>query len=106
MIALNEAKKQLLELPEEIREVSGKIWENSNSIIELKYHISIIESEIKNKINSEVDDKGKAIFSNEEKRKIEFLERTRNDVEYNSNIEELRMLERNVEKGNLYFVNI
>lgn len=106
MITLNEAKKELLELPETIKERAGQIWENTNSIIELKYHINVLESEIKNKINSEVDDKGKSIYSNDEKRKIEFLERTRGDAEYNSQIEELRMLERNVEKGNFHLTSL
>lgn len=72
---LDEIRKNLLD-----KELS--IIRYGVQVDETKKSMELIELKTTTKINQEVDDKGKAIFTNDVKRKAELYERLGNDGEY------------------------
>jgi chromosome segregation ATPase len=75
-------KEKLLELPETIKRVKTSIVELTTKLGDLKMELKRWELQTLNEIASEVDDKGKAIYSNEAKRQGRLLELQKNDPEY------------------------
>jgi hypothetical protein len=69
----------LLDLPKEIMDLQLSALEASDRIQSLSDEILIRENEIKSEINAAVDDVGKKMYSNEEARKIAFLNDSKED---------------------------
>ncbi len=75
-------KEKLLELPDTIKRVKTSIVELTTKLGDLKMELKRWELQTLNEIASEVDDKGKAIYSNEAKRQGRLLELQKDDPEY------------------------
>lgn len=75
-------KENLLELPDTIKRVKTSIVELTTKLGDLKMELKRWELLTLNNIASEVDDKGKAIYSNEAKRQGRLLELQKDDPEY------------------------
>lgn len=68
----DEVIKRLEELPGQLRKLEERKFDEILAKVEMEKQVSIIEASIKQKINGEVDDKGKKVYSNESARKAEF----------------------------------
>ncbi len=77
-----EIKEKLLELPDTIKRVKTLIVELTTKLGDLKMDLKRWELLTLNDIASEVDDKGKAIYSNEAKRQGRLLELQKDNPEY------------------------
>lgn len=88
-----EIKEKLLELPEIIKRVKTSIVALTTQLGDLKMELKRWELQTLNEIASEVDDKGKAIYSNEAKRQGRLLELQKNDPEYLQLEEKIKYLE-------------
>ena len=75
-------KEKLLEMPDTIKRVKTSIVELTTKLGDLKMELKRWELQTLNEIASEVDDKGKAIYSNEAKRQGRLLELQKDDPEY------------------------
>jgi hypothetical protein len=69
----------LLDLPKEIMDLQLSALKANDEIQNLSDEILIRENEIKSEINAAVDDAGKKMYSNEESRKIAFLNDSKED---------------------------
>lgn len=69
----------LLDLPKEIMTLQLSALSLNEDIQKLSDDIIIRENEIKSEINSAIDDSGKKLYSNEEARKIAFLNDSKSD---------------------------
>lgn len=88
--------EKLLELPDTIKRVKTSIVELTTKLGDLKMELKRWELLTLNNIASEVDDKGKAIYSNEAKRQGRLLELQKNDPEYLQLEEKIKYLERKI----------
>lgn len=75
-------KQRLLELPDEIRESELRVIEQIYELSTDKTMLYRMESKIKAAIADEVNDAGKAIYSNAEKRGSELVQRLNEDSLY------------------------
>jgi len=75
-------QKSLIEIIEEIQTTKQMIIENKYEKIQNEYAQAQFEKKVKGDIANVVDDKQKAVFSNQEKREIEFVNRTELDNDY------------------------
>ncbi len=91
-----EIKEKLLELPETIKKVKTSMVELTTKLGDLKMDLKRWELQTLNEIASEVDDKGKAIYSNEAKRQGRLLELQKNDPEYLQLEEKIKYLEQKI----------
>jgi len=91
-----EIKEKLLELPETIKRVKTSMVELTTKLGDLKMELKRWELQTLNEIASEVDDKGKAIYSNEAKRQGRLLELQKNDPEYLQLEEKIKYLEQKI----------
>jgi hypothetical protein len=73
---LIELGERLLETPNKIKELQGKLIILSEEIRENNEKILVIENEIKSDILSSVDSTGKKVFTNSELRDSAFIERS------------------------------
>ena len=89
-------KEKLLELPDTIKRVKTSIVELTTKLGDLKMELKRWELQTLNEIASEVDDKGKAIYSNEAKRQGRLLELQKNDPEYLQLEEKIKYLEQKI----------
>jgi electron transfer flavoprotein alpha subunit len=69
----------LLDLPKEIMDLQLSALKANDEIQNLSDEILIRENEIKSEINAAVDDAGQKMYSNEESRKIAFLNDSKED---------------------------
>jgi hypothetical protein len=69
----------LLDLPKEIMTLQLSALSLNENIQKLSEDITIRENEIKSEINAATDDSGKKMYSNEESRKIAFLNDSKSD---------------------------
>jgi len=88
-----EIKEKLLELPETIKRVKTSIVALTTQLGDLKMELKRWELQTLNEIASEVDDKGKAIYSNEAKRQGRLLELQKDSPEYLQLEEKIKYLE-------------
>lgn len=70
----------LLDLPKEIMTLQLSALSVNDDIQKLSDDITIRENEIKSEINAATDDAGKKMYSNEESRKIAFLNDSKSDA--------------------------
>lgn len=89
-------KEKLLELPDTIKRVKTSMVELTTKLGDLKMELKRWELQTLNEIASEVDDKGKAIYSNEAKRQGRLLELQKNDPEYLQLEEKIKYLEQKI----------
>lgn len=89
-------KEKLLELPDTIKRVKTSIVELTTKLGDLKMELKKWEIRTLNEIASEVDDKGKAIYSNEAKRQGRLLELQKDDPEYLQLEEKIKYLEQKI----------
>ena len=89
-------KEKLLELPDTIKRVKTLIVELTTKLGDLKMELKRWELLTLNDIASEVDDKGKAIYSNEAKRQGRLLELQKDDPEYLQLEEKIKYLEQKI----------
>jgi hypothetical protein len=75
-------KETLDNIRKQIMEKELSIIRYSVNIEKVKKDLELIELKVLNEITQEVDDKGKAIFTNETKRKSELYKRLDEDGEY------------------------
>jgi hypothetical protein len=73
---LIELGERLLETPNKIKELQGKLIILSEEMRENNERILVIENEIKSDILSSVDSAGKKVFTNSESRDSAFIERS------------------------------
>ena len=73
---LIELGERLLETPNKIKELQGKLIILSEEMRENNEKILVIENEIKSDILSSVDSAGKKVFTNSESRDSAFIERS------------------------------
>ncbi len=83
----------LLDLPKEIMDLQLSALKANDEIQNLSDEILIRENEIKSEINAAVDDAGKKMYSNEESRKIAFL----NDSKEDSTLSKLYATKKNAD---------
>jgi hypothetical protein len=69
----------LLDLPKEIMTLQLSALSLNENIQKLSEDITVRENEIKSEINAATDDSGKKMYSNEESRKIAFLNDSKSD---------------------------
>lgn len=89
-------KEKLLELPDTIKRVKTSIVELTTKLGDLKMELKRWELQTLNEISSEVDDKGKAIYSNEAKRQGRLLELQKDSPEYLQLEEKIKYLEQKI----------
>jgi len=89
-------KEKLLELPETIKGVKTSIVDLTTKLGDLKMELKRWELQTLNEIASEVDDKGKAIYSNEAKRQGRLLELQKDDPKYLQLEEKIKYLEQKI----------
>ncbi len=89
-------KEKLLEMPDSIKRVKTSIVELTTKLGDLKMDLKRWELLTLNDIASEVDDKGKAIYSNESKRQGRLLELQKDDPEYLQLEEKIKYLEQKI----------
>lgn len=89
-------KEKLLELPDTIKRGKTSIVELTTKLGDLKMELKRWELLTLNNIASEVDDKGKAIYSNEAKRQGRLLELQKDDPEYLQLEEKIKYLEQKI----------
>lgn len=89
-------KEKLLELPDTIKRVKTSMVELTTKLGDLKMELKRWELQTLNEIASEVDDKGKAIYSNEAKRQGRLLELQKDDPEYLQLEEKIKYLEQKI----------
>ena len=89
-------KEKLLELPDTIKRVKTLIVELTTKLGNLKMELKRWELRTLNSIAAEVDDKGKAIYSNESKRQGRLLELQVDNPEYLQLEEKIKSLEQEI----------
>lgn len=100
-------KKRLLDLPNEIKQNKMAILKYEKNLNNLQETISRWELQQLTEIADAIDEKGKAIFSNETKRKAELEKRKQGSSEYSiwqDTVNELKyaIQEKNIEISALY----
>lgn len=96
---VDRVKADLLALPERIFEAREKCEELRERIGGVEEEMKALEHDIRWSIFSEVDAGGKPVFSNEEKRAIEFYRRTRSSEPYMALVEEAFRLRKELAKS-------
>lgn len=89
-------KERLLALPSEIERVKTGILELQEKASKIREKIEQWELEQMDDIANAVDDKGKAIFSNDIKRKVELEKRKNADTEYCTWRNDLKQIEKEI----------
>lgn len=89
-------KDRLLELPNEIEKVRTEILNKHQGLEDIKARIKIWELMETIEIANEVDDKGKAIYSNDTKRQAELQYRRNKSEIYNNYLKISKELEKEV----------
>jgi hypothetical protein len=76
---VSEFANELLSLPQEIHDLQMEMINLNDESNEITEKIILRENEIKSEINAATDDTGKKVYSNEESRKIAFLNDSKSD---------------------------
>jgi chromosome segregation ATPase len=71
---LSKLAEDLLDIPERIFEIQGRILDQNEEIQTTNNEISQIEATIKSEIGAQLDENGKKLYSNAESREAAFVE--------------------------------
>jgi predicted nucleic acid-binding Zn-ribbon protein len=97
---LTELSEKLLEIPNMISNHQNQVLDLNEKIQEISNEIGHIESSIKSEINSQIDENGKKVYSNEVAREAAFVEVASTNGELAAKKENLGIFQRelNTEK--------